>query len=581
MLWINGYTIEIIAREVGASVGSVRNIVQELRERRYPDFKNYVAYLEDLRRLSQQLRARKHTLQEALTGLAVYEGLTDLGLDPGGLQEQIQLFERTAPSDFPADQFARSALRVSKLESETGMTYEQLETRAIELKSDIARDESRKKELTNSINSLRTAEEDSRQSLERRLAQNKVTEQGLQSFLRERDMLQKVGLGPGNLKLVADLVSKCGTGEILAAAKELSALESKTGVNIQGLVADCKRMVELREQAVSEYNVARGMIQKSQGELQQMQQARKDQLARNNITDSQLAIFLTTRQQLTAWGIPLDKLESLKRVLGELEKQDFLPDKVAFYLRSIQGLEERKQQLSAEVAAVKNELDSKKRELQKINDRVSEKQSVLLKLHAAEAEGTAILTGTELGISHNLDRVEFAETFVRLCETGNANNEQIARMIQTLQQVLKTRETVHGLPIDYDRIRKEFMVLVEKVLGDRLLPSGRLDEERRKMRGFWDFLESRKKEIDQERTELDNATTDKLLAMVVSLHRKGAVFSGQCSNCKTRVAVRKGNAPRFFDIYSCPSCLGNLKLSNIPLPQLNLIPPKENKRLAT
>src|SRR3989442_12782713 len=107
ILWVSGLTVEEIKREIdeAASGGSIRNIVAEAKNGLYPEFKDYRSYLDEMRRLAQQLRARTLTLQQASTGLAVHEERVQRCVDPAQLHDQIDLFQKSAPSDVPIDQF--------------------------------------------------------------------------------------------------------------------------------------------------------------------------------------------------------------------------------------------------------------------------------------------------------------------------------------------------------------------------------------------------------------------------------------------------------------------------------------------
>src|SRR2546425_6760132 len=392
-LWVSGLTIEQIEREIdeAASGGSIRNIVAEAKNGLYPEFKDYRSYLDEMRRLSQQLRARTLTLQQASTGLAVHEGLVQLCVDPAQLRDQIELFQKIAPPDFPIDQFNKTALRMSKREAQTGMPFEQLDMKDVEMRSRIARDENRQRELTNSVSSLTAAEENARRSLEQRLSHNKITEEGLQTFLQERDMLQKAGLASNNLKPVADLIAKCGTEKILTAAKEMSIQVSETGLDPQALVSEYKLIADLREKAVAELNEARAGIRKFQAETQQLQQSRTDQLNRNHLTDSQLESFLTTKRQLASWGIDIGKIEPLKKVLSEVERYRFQPNSIVAYLQAIVGLQEQKGQLETQVTNTKGELNSSKKDLQAVKDKIVAKGAELAKLKTSEEQAVSTL----------------------------------------------------------------------------------------------------------------------------------------------------------------------------------------------
>src|SRR5207249_3321024 len=80
----------------------------------------------------------KRTLQQAITGITVFDTLNEMGVEPVELKEQIQVFQRVSPPDFPVAKFASAALRIMRLESETGLNFDALEARVPMLTARIA-----------------------------------------------------------------------------------------------------------------------------------------------------------------------------------------------------------------------------------------------------------------------------------------------------------------------------------------------------------------------------------------------------------------------------------------------------------
>src|SRR5205807_8203059 len=72
MLWILGNTLDNIATNTGASLGSVRNIINELRQGRIVEYEGFVEYLDELRWLSQQLKSSNLNLQDAAIGVITF-----------------------------------------------------------------------------------------------------------------------------------------------------------------------------------------------------------------------------------------------------------------------------------------------------------------------------------------------------------------------------------------------------------------------------------------------------------------------------------------------------------------------------
>ena len=204
--------MEDIATRYDISYGAVRIIIDELKQGRYPAYQNYLPYLNDLHKLSQQLRAKSCTLQQAITGNILLDTLLKLGVDPAELEQLLKLLRRLSPAGFPAEAFVKAALRLAKLEEENQLDFTELEKKAVGLRSEISNLEAVKKGLTTSIHSMQLTEQEARANLDRtlsvgkreiqqlqqaktsQLANNKLTEQQLIKHLKVQDALVSHGV---------------------------------------------------------------------------------------------------------------------------------------------------------------------------------------------------------------------------------------------------------------------------------------------------------------------------------------------------------------------------------------------------
>jgi len=126
MLWIHGDSPEVIERKIDIASSSVRNIIAELKRGEYPEYDSFLSELDDMRRLSRLMRSKNRSVQEAITGVIIFEGLVEIGVEPSELREYLQLFKRVTPPDFPIEKFARAALQLMKLEPESGLRLPEL-----------------------------------------------------------------------------------------------------------------------------------------------------------------------------------------------------------------------------------------------------------------------------------------------------------------------------------------------------------------------------------------------------------------------------------------------------------------------
>ena len=81
-LWFQNYSPEKIGTQLGIASGSVRNIIAEVKRGDYAEYDSFLAYLEDLRRLSGLLRTKSRSLPDAITGITIFNSLNEMDIDP-------------------------------------------------------------------------------------------------------------------------------------------------------------------------------------------------------------------------------------------------------------------------------------------------------------------------------------------------------------------------------------------------------------------------------------------------------------------------------------------------------------------
>ena len=166
----------------------MRNIIEELKRGDYPEYETFLPYLDDLRTLSRILRSKKRTLQQAITGITVFDTLNEMGVEPVELKEQIQVFQRVSPPGFSS----RQICKCSSQNHETGIR-DRAELRRLGGKSSNAHGKDRisgseEKELEDSNTSLESAKEEATGNFERTRLENearlKKEIQSLESSIR-------------------------------------------------------------------------------------------------------------------------------------------------------------------------------------------------------------------------------------------------------------------------------------------------------------------------------------------------------------------------------------------------------------
>lgn len=114
-LWIEGYTYRAISQKLNISLGSITRIMDQFRRRR-PD-------IDDLRLLNVQLKKTGSNLSDALRGATCIENLKKLGLSLKEIEDYKTLIDRVSENqDVKPAIFVKTAIKLMKLEAETGKT---------------------------------------------------------------------------------------------------------------------------------------------------------------------------------------------------------------------------------------------------------------------------------------------------------------------------------------------------------------------------------------------------------------------------------------------------------------------------
>ena len=232
-LWLKDFSYDQCAEKTGISVNSARNFIDELKAGKYRQYESYLGELEDLRWMSRQLRSNNMSLVEAVTGLAIFTALAEMGIDPKELDEFLRLMRKIAPPDFPVESFVQAAMRIAELEKEMGVDFQDLHVQ-------YQREASQVKELAVRRRSLAEAVKAASDRLREILMKEKVTIETLQQYARDRRTLHEAGLGLNDLGTAADFIRKSKAEGALDTAVELFTLESKTGKNHTTLLKEYK-----------------------------------------------------------------------------------------------------------------------------------------------------------------------------------------------------------------------------------------------------------------------------------------------------------------------------------------------------
>jgi hypothetical protein len=576
-LWILGHEAHYIATNASVSVGSVRNIVNELRQGRIVEYEGFVEHLDELRWLSQHLRASNLTLQEAAIGIIIFNALSQLGLNPAELQELIVFLRRVSPPDFPIQQFVRATLQIAKLESGTGMTFPQLEVNAGSLRSEVAALGAKKVELEKVVGHLKSAEQDARLRMERCLAENKVTTQALQEYVTHREVLRKAGLNINDLKPLSDLIKRATTENFLKAVLELSRLESQTGKDSASVLEDYKQKTLRNTKLDEEYSRLGREIASYQTEIRQLSLARDRQIVHNLTTEEQLRRYVGIRSRLATKGVAIETLEGLESIVNAFEKYGWQAARMIGYIQQIGDLEQRTRQVKLELATVNKELDAQRSAHQLSIDMIRTKTIDVERLKNAEERSRTELEQIRQQTKDKFLQVDFADTLLRLFnDSASVKDEQLIRLVEKLQLVLRTRITVQGLSVDYEPLRQRLLFLLEIVVGKKLVTRemmeehlralrnqvtelqferlGKLQKEQDRLNRDREMLLSAARKLEQGQLAFERASEDELLAISVARAENGSLLLLVCKRCGYREVCQLGTTRYRSKIRSCPCC---------------------------
>lgn len=161
--YILGYLYSDIENRSGVSHGSVVNIVKELECGKLTIPGSSFDQVNDLRRLSLELKKKGLEPSQALLGLLSFDRLRALEVTPELMDKWAELTKRLLPADFPAKDFVEAALRFDELEKSEGKPfaalaaeYMRLKEGVDELKADVDSLTKNKKELIETAGSLRS-----------------------------------------------------------------------------------------------------------------------------------------------------------------------------------------------------------------------------------------------------------------------------------------------------------------------------------------------------------------------------------------------------------------------------------------
>jgi DNA repair exonuclease SbcCD ATPase subunit len=575
-LYLKGSTYEECAEKTGVSFSSCRNIIDELKKRRYGEYESFLDELEELRSLNQQLRTNNRSLPQAAQGLNIFNSLVEMGIDPPKLAEALTLARRIAPPDFPIKSFVQAGMRIIELEEKTGTPFEDLHAQYEQEDAEIKQLRKRRESIEQDI---KTANE----RLQETLTKNNATLQILQEYGRDRHAFQSAGFSVADLKRAADFIRKATAEGALDAAVELSGLELQTGKHHSTLMREYKDAMGLTNKLRLEAREISEEIKRSKLEITRLQREEEQQLASNRVTRAQLTKYSAIREELESMGINWEKLEKLNGVLCEIENHGWKAGSIIKYIEEIGNLERERNRARADFFNAERRVGEENGILGGLLRQIGTANTELVRLRDAERQCKNDLARLREQSSKERFRIELSDAlFSLLMNPSTATGSQLTDLIAALQAVDRARNETVGLPIDYGQLRERAILVVENVLGKKLVLRetmenglrllrdkntellfdrlGNIARERIELDRTKTELDLEKKNLMSERTEFEESSNEKLLSTVVGQFGKGLIYSKTCEDCRTTFAFQLGKGALRKDLSFCPFCLvGSLR----------------------
>lgn len=131
--YLQGFSYQEIVDKTGISKGSVVSILTDLKNGKFHGLENVYDEIDALREIAVDLRRRDLTLSEATIGIAAFQGIESLGVQPSEVNSLVEQVRRLTPEGTESQDFISAVSAVIELEKRTGMAPKELEERVGEL----------------------------------------------------------------------------------------------------------------------------------------------------------------------------------------------------------------------------------------------------------------------------------------------------------------------------------------------------------------------------------------------------------------------------------------------------------------
>ena len=306
---VTGDDSKQIAAELDVSETSVRNILKEFKEGRYPEYTQFIPNADASHRLMRELKMKGISVANAIVGAIVFTQLLELDIDPTRLQA-IMTHLRDFIGNTPPTEFGRAVQQVVMLQQERGLTLKDLELLIVNKKAELDDILVKIKTATDQRNAAEAEKKKTDEDLDATLKQSDVTKGLLNQFGLFRSSWRDAGFTIGSIgadmQAVSNMVQASKSQGSLEAFKELQQLETETGMNYKTIVQKYKENCGLNEKARKKNDELLAERNQLSGRIADLKLEEAQQLRQNGLTKEGIERDLKLADRLKKAGYVID-----------------------------------------------------------------------------------------------------------------------------------------------------------------------------------------------------------------------------------------------------------------------------------
>ncbi|HYB03407.1 MAG TPA: hypothetical protein VED17_03020, partial [Nitrososphaerales archaeon] len=331
--------------------------------------------------------------------------------------------------------------------------------------------------------------------------------------------------------------------EIISQSSKLQALEKKYNMNFEALRSNFEELgkslaVKKKEKSDLETEIAQAA--KKKAEL----------LGKFSLDEEKLQDYASSRQQLSTFGFDVAHLQNLRNFLVAARNENFDVREISTKLNAIGDLQLHKTKIQQEVKGIKEELDSKKKELDAIEiaakDRIKKLEERFAKqkeeidayseLRAMGIEGKRILSWNQIIKAVNVDYGTIEGELRNQGNLKNLEDKTSAKIKELVSEEIRLGQSISELKREKENIETSIQTIKDSALNG-------IEELRAKVLSSIETMKE-KAETDLETTAKDSQKS--LEEMKTSSEQQlKQVSETALSDMRTTVTELKSSADEF------------------------------------